>query len=303
VIEAAANFRAGRPAAVVDAPLDGDTATFTLEPPAEDVDREQPAAPVIAAVSTTAQLHQLFPDQAAEPEAPAEQPFTLEGAPEVQDQVVPAAVNDGAFGRTLAFGTEAAPAAPSLEVPPPPAPGFGSSGGDFVGFAPPPVRPFEPPPSFEPAHAPPSPATVEGPLEREGSAVAEAVARPASLFDAPSPRASFTPPEGARTMRMRDDGPLEPEGSVAAPAHFAETPPMDDHEPGAPRHRSLIYVSIGLLGVALFAAALFSMFNGKASAVNLVIGLMGILLMTPAGGYFLLRFLNKQDDVDGAETI
>ena len=44
---------------------------------------------------------------------------------------------------------------------------------------------------------------------------------------------------------------------------------------------------VGLLGVALFIAALFSMFAGKATPVNLVVGLIGVLLMTPAAGFAL----------------
>jgi hypothetical protein len=92
-------------------------------------------------------------------------------------------------------------------------------------------------------------------------------------------------------MRLRDDE------AAAAPSEDRSDAVeiVNGHAPEPPHNRSMIYFSIGLLGVALFAAALFSMFSGKASPVNLVVGLMGILLMTPAGGYFLLRFLNQRD--------
>jgi hypothetical protein len=61
------------------------------------------------------------------------------------------------------------------------------------------------------------------------------------------------------------------------------------------RRRAIIYGCVGLLGVGLFAAALLSMLGGKASVLNLATGLLGIALMTPAGGYFLLRYLNRRD--------
>ena len=89
---------------------------------------------------------------------------------------------------------------------------------------------------------------------------------------------------------------------MTSPRRSMRPLPWKRPQPGKLHNRSLIYFSIGLLGVALFAAALFSMFSGKASPVNLVIGLMGILFMTPAGGYFLLRFLNKRDGLIEGQT-
>jgi len=65
--------------------------------------------------------------------------------------------------------------------------------------------------------------------------------------------------------------------------------------PRSPQDWSMVYFAVGLLGLALFAAALFSMFMGKANPTNLIVGLLGIFLMTPAGGYFLLQFLRKRD--------
>jgi hypothetical protein len=72
---------------------------------------------------------------------------------------------------------------------------------------------------------------------------------------------------------------------------------VSEHPPGPLHDRSFIYISIGLLGVVLFGIAISTMAFGKATPVNLIIGLMGILFMTPAGGYFLLKWLNPQGEV------
>jgi lysozyme len=59
--------------------------------------------------------------------------------------------------------------------------------------------------------------------------------------------------------------------------------------PRSTSDRSIAVYMVGLLGVALLIAALFSMFAGKATAVNLVVGLIGVLLMTPAAGFAFLK--------------
>ena len=319
VIEAAANARASRYAAVVDAPLEGETAEATVEQRADVLESRPadlpfassaPAALAIAAVPTaavptaavsTARLHQLFPDKSeappvealAEPEAP---PFALEAEPLSHEAFTVAqtlqAVNDGPFGRIAApplvdAERSVGPAAyPSSQVT--------SFTSDFVGFVDPPARLVEP---LTPAQSAPSAIWAapepppSAPHDEEGSMGA---AHPAPLFDAPSQRTSFAIPEVVRTLRMRDDAPTSAEEHVHA-NHVVDF--ENATAPSRLHNRSFIYSAVGLLGVALFAAALFSMFSGKASPVNLVIGLMGILLMAPAGGYFLLNFLNRQDAV------
>jgi lysozyme len=272
VIEAAANSRAGRAAAVVDAPLEGEMATATVEHRFEPTDPQQTVFPFAAAAATgaaTVSLHQLFPEKAdaplIEPAAPAP-PFSLE-PDTAEPPLVDAAFSPGEEpDRTVE-------ALPSLEVPPAPKTDFTAVPVGFSGFNPPPARPFE--------TLPPSAPTVEKPVAAEAPPLIAPSDYPdrSPLFDAPSPRDVFAPA-----------------GRGAAPYKSDEVAEIvNGHEPGPLHDRSMIYISVGLLGVALFAAALFSMFSGKATPVNLVIGLMGILLMTPAGGYFLLRFLNARD--------
>jgi lysozyme len=286
VIEAAASARLGRPAAVVDAPLDGDRAFATVEPAVEVAPQvetgpeRQTTFPLAAAATATgvatARLHQLYPDKSAKADADTatgQAQFVLNGDQDRADHDQPPAPNgDRLVDEAAADHPPQAPmrAPPSFE----PVPALMA----FGGFAPPPVRRLETS-VFEPAERP----TMKTDERWEEIAAPEpddAGARAATLFDAPA--------FDVRAPRRFD-------GAQSAAADDSEI--VNGHPPGPLHSRSLIYFSVGLLGVALFAAALFSMFTGKASPVNLVVGLMGILLMTPAGGYFLLRFFDKRDDL------
>ena len=290
VIEAAANARAGRSAAIVDAPLDGDTATATVEQRGDLEDEPQAAFPFVAATATgaaTARLHQLFQEKAAPPEAnPSPEPFALE--PEAENEPASKAVSEEPFEPAAEPDTLAEPL-PPLGVPP--APGVDTAGvsGGFSGFAPPPVRQFETsPPPFVVSPAPAAAAaTVFG-----AQTAFESTPERTPLFDAPT--VMTTPEEvGPQTARFLDNP------NPSALDHHGDpdvAEMVEGHKPGPLHDRTWLYTGIGLLGVALFAAALFSMFSGKATPVNLIIGLIGILLMTPAGGYFLLRFLNRRED-------
>ena len=123
--------------------------------------------------------------------------------------------------------------------------------------------------------------------------------RPAPLFesirDNGRPLARLTPcaqPPSAVTERRR----IASTHSRQRPWKASKPLSAIQLAPGSPP--SLIYILIGLLGGALFIGAVLSMLTGKASPANLFIGLLGILLMAPAGGYFLLHFLNRRDGVD-----
>jgi hypothetical protein len=288
VIEAAANYRSGRAAVVIETSLEGEHATAMVEareeasePWAPDAPEPEADAPVAAAAST-ARLLQLFPDKfaermrAAEPldrSQPPPPPFALQG--EEGDASPPRpAMNDSAPPPPEAR-PEPPPAAPSRPVPEPArfAVGFG-------GFAPPPVRQFETPPPFStPEAALDVPAAPEPP--------------PTSLFDAPSVRNPLPAADGFHPHPVE----IDPFAVPAEPFHEPHGLDIGTLSPPPQRlkNRALIYLAVGILGAALFAAAVFSMMSGKASPSNLVIGLMGILLMVPAGGYFLLHFLNQRD--------
>ena len=283
VIEAAANSRAGRGAAIVDAPLEGDTATATVEHRIEFEDEPQAAFPFVAAAATgaaTARLHQLFPERAARPEdeEPHQHPFALESEPPAALKTVNAPFDPIAEAEPLAETS------PPLAVPPAPEPlektHVSSIAEGFNGFAPPPVRQFE---------APAAPFDADAPADT--TAQTATTMGHAPLFDAPS-MAAISDQATPRPVRLREDG------STLAPARpdYEAAEIVEGHEPGPLHDRTWLYTGIGLLGVAFFAAALFSMLIGKATPMNLVIGLIGILLMTPAGGYFLLRFLNKGEE-------
>ena len=268
VIETASQSLAGRSTVIVDAPLEGDKATATVEAPFAARDNDQAAFPYMAAAAAGvgARLHQLFPDRTGEQDVEDRAP------PPPPEPARIKAANDGLLGR------EAAPenAGPHLEAPPPPKIETGLDDGGFSGFAPPPVRQIAPSRGL----SGPGDRTVAGPTALRAHT---AVGHGAPLFDAPSFRSRFASPEPA-VVRSRDDA-----------AAIVEA-----HKPGPLHDRSMVYFCVGLVGVALLAAALFSIFSGKASPVNLVVGLMGILLMTPSGAHFLMRVLTPREDRVGA---
>jgi lysozyme len=97
---------------------------------------------------------------------------------------------------------------------------------------------------------------------------------------------AFRQPFGAPPL----DGHADETISAFHPA-LSETKAERTHtlRPRLASDRSIAVYMVGLLGVALLIAALFSIFAGKATAVNLVVGLIGVLLMTPAAGFAFLK--------------
>jgi lysozyme len=298
VIQAAANSRMGRGAAIVDAPLDGDDATAAVERSshannveASDMNSGAPGSTFEPAVDArpglvAAKLHQLFPDRSAAfpppvlvqtPNFEPDPPFTLSNPQGGAPVGPPKAMNDGPAVGGAAVQSQFE-TLPPLELPPAPRTAPPPFAGVFGDFAPASVQRDDAPPPFPADEIAPPP-------------VDDPVANPAPLFDAPSARSSAVLPETIRAARSREDQPSIFNGPLDRDA--AEV--MNGHEPGPLHNRSVIFFSVGLLGVGLFAAAVFSMLSGKAGLVNLVIGLMGILLLTPAGGYFLMHVLNKRD--------
>jgi len=280
VVEAAFASKTGQPAERHSEPT---------EPEADEAEPREEAFPVVAATAVgaagaatlaTARLHQLFPDKTPEdPDAPPPPPFGFQSEPPASAEPTFKVIRDTPFG----FIPDAPPELEGeIEAPPMPTPLVAEAPqvtGGFGGFAPPPVRQIETLSPFAAQDAPESaPADPFAPVVQAAPVL--------------SPQTGFAIPEIARTMRLGELAPVEAAPHIDAPAPV---------EPGADAkalrlpNRTFIYAAVGVLGAVLFAAALFSMFSGKASPVNLVIGLIGILLMTPAGGYFLLNFLNRKD--------
>jgi len=338
VIEAAAVAQAGRPAFMVEAPLDGEDAAahlteaspetpqtsplvglglndaFGEEP--KDEDREAPPRPprpmaelsapaaLLAAGAATASLHQLFPDKrpAADPFAPTPdteaQPVETGAEPHPAPSIDVRPPLEAPVGGYTGFGASD----PELAVPPaPPAPSRSTVPAAARRFAEEPPPFAEPPPFTDPtpfAEPPPfaEPTEEQGPADRADTT---------SLFDIPVPRPKNVepfPPQGAFPAAPPPVAPLgtgrvTAETLAAHPEVLAANPEVQaivhDHPPEPPQGRYMIYLGVGLLGVALFLTGLVSMLGGKATAVNLIIGLMGVVLLTPPAGYFLLEFLNR----------
>ncbi len=317
VIEAAAVARAGRPAATVEAPLEGEDAAAHVTDAPKDAFEDEPKdevrealpreprpmselavpAALLATGAATARLHPLFSDKssAAAPSAPIQNP--------VHDAEVQPV-------ETLAEPFAEAHPAPSADV----RPELEAPVGGYTGFG-----AFDPDPEPEPAPAPapaaPSVSTTaaaaprfaeapppldEPPPFPELTTAAEPAERADAtpLFDIPVPRRDnvqpFPPrediPAAAPAVAALGTGVVTAETLAAHPEVRAI---VRDHPPEPPHDRSIVYLCVGLLGLALFLAALISMLGGRATAVNLIIGLMGVLFLTPPAGYFLLKSLNR----------
>jgi hypothetical protein len=53
--------------------------------------------------------------------------------------------------------------------------------------------------------------------------------------------------------------------------------------------RNVLFATMGLLGVALFTLAIFTMLVGRATPWHLVVGALGVALMTWAGIHYLMQ--------------
>ncbi len=321
VIEAAAQSQVAQRAAVVDAPLEGDHAVASVEVAPEPTSEFEPTPSVIPAVTeeTTQHLQTVLPDA----EAP--------GAPTAAEEGSPNAVAELSAAPVLY-----APEARKADETERSAHGFAEATAVAVGAAavasPFVFRGFEPPPSrFAPStEAPPTPAnqheaerayaeplteapfalTAADPVESSTAAfetAGEAEPEPAAtaatefnLFDRP-----LAPPAPAdatlvpvRSARLRDDE----DGFDAATLHVhpAEAPeaPAPTSIGGLLQNRTVLFASIGILGVVLFFSAITTTLVGRATWAHLLIGFLGVLFITPAGVYFLLRRMHKTPDLE-----
>jgi lysozyme len=254
LIEAAACVRAGRPAAQLEASLDGEETSVALEDGAPD-----PLAD--AAPTPDAELRPLVVVAPAVSTPAAEPPFALQ----------PEAISED--GR----------AAPDGE--PPAEPAVGLDAGLDAGLAVPPPPPT--PPLYTGFGAAPAQTWVE-PQSLMQTRASQPMETATPLFDAPA-RPMFST-QTVPDRLLQDPALSSPVEEDAEAARIVR-----DYPPGPTHGRSFIYISVGLLGLVLFAIALATMAFGKATPVNLIIGLIGILFITPAAGHFLLKALNPQD--------
>ena len=155
-------------------------------------------------------------------------------------------------------------------------------------------------PVEEPAEPPPLEALWEGDPEPEVSPAVESGEPPpvdpgVTPYAPPPPHAAFEPPapanEAAPVAELPPSSP-PPFPPLERAADFgrrvnetpAETPvlPVKDAPAQTPPDVRRLKLYLGALGVAMFGGAILSMFQDKATILNLFIGLAGIMCMTPA---------------------
>jgi lysozyme len=310
VIEAASQSHTAQRATVIDTPLEGDETSANVEGRTEHVAEAEASAPTLfepANITSVTQAAALSSEEQGAPvavvDAPAaaflaeEQSAPVVYAPEPEPESPAAApVNDRHDAVGLdPFATAAAATATIAAALP---------AGNFV------LRSFEPPPSRfgRPTETPtaaneyelsPPPTVYEPQLavaEPVLPAAEPAPARPVSefnLFDRPlappAPRAEAGDLDRpVRALKLRDDEELLDGPTPRAPK--PRTPHEPRHGVSAMLHdRTFLFSSIGLLGVMLFFLAIATMLTGKATLGHLLIGFLGVVLITPAGVYFLMR--------------
>ena len=325
VIEAAAQSQVAQRAAVVDAPLDGDDPTASVE-----VAPEARPAPVSvtdfatrdAGAQVARQLQDVLAeappkDEAAQAEplpvavaesAPVQTLYAPEPAPTPHIEapatvVAEAATLAGAAAVAAPFvfrGFEPPPSrfAPSTDAPPAPANEHSFEDGaahahpadPFTEVQAPAPEPFALSEASEPTYAPP---TSAEPAPEATATPEPGQASGFSLFDRPlappSPRDMDIPTAQVRSGRLRDDEEML-DGPVPA---TRPSPIVNGHEPkpagGLLQNRQVLFASIGILGIVLFFSAITTMLMGRATWTHLLIGFLGVLFITPAGVYFLLR--------------
>lgn len=153
---------------------------------------------------------------------------------------------------------------------------------------------------YPPAELAPFPADVEDRAEPPpppfpSAPSPEAVQPSEPLFphaEAPAP-ALPSPPvvaAGDPFTRHRRPGAASPV-TAGKPSGFAEEA---RGQPGPARRHA--YGLVGLIGLALFAAAILWMLSGRAGTLNLLLGLAGVACMAPAGAALVLPLLHRGPD-------
>jgi lysozyme len=306
VIEAAAQSHAAQRVAVIWTPLDGDQAIAHVEHPAGPALIQRLPVRAIEAPGTEA-YEPLLPLTPILEEAAA-----AIAAPEAEAITVRAAVNDSQSAQVwLEEPSAAQPMFRGFEPPPrqfaravdaPPVAANEHDHHDPFGYEPYGHEPYgaerfagrgvgdETVGVDRPPDAPPS-----GACRAEGPA-AEAPEHPGdfNLFDRPLAQPEQQRPLGLHPASAPALLMYEGDGSAAAGASRLS---------GMSRvlqDRTVLFSSIGLLGVALFTLAIFNVLFGKATLWHLLIGILGVVLITPAGVFFLMRRTGEAPSADQA---
>ncbi len=292
VIEAAAQSHGAQRAAVVSASLDGDQATARVEHPADTAPATAVPVEVAEAQPAEAEETLLPPTSIFEVAAAAVIAAPARCADDMEVSQAPAAVNDSHNVRL--WPDESAAAAPVFRGFEPPPRRFGRANGalppaanEALGLA----APF--------GEGPAADARPNGDHWVESAPASPAPEHPGdfNLFDRP-----LAPPEATRpstfesssapVLMMGDDGVLGIVGGLGDGVDVAGKPRSSVI--GSIMHdRTVLFSAIGLIGVALFTLAIFSMLAGKATPWHLLIGILGVALITPAGMFFLMRRMGE----------
>jgi len=175
--------------------------------------------------------------------------------------------------------------------------------------------PDEPPPAPAEASAPdaaaPDAAVVaappSAPAEPEPVAALEAPpeeadeVEPPSLFSAPPPRLYPSPPrwsDPAQGDQVETGGPFGRRYPTLAERAAAAQPPIHPPSPS----QNLMILVLGVFGAVMFCGALATMVFGRATLVNLILGLLGVVCMAPCGLRLLTQMLGERptDSTDPA---
>jgi lysozyme len=277
--------------------------------PAPELAAQQPgladAADVRVALQGEVARPELYvepPPVIAEPEPEAEPAPEPEAAPEApaetEQSAVQIAARNVAEKLSRLFPEEAPPpaVAPPTEQPEaepePEAAGFPQAEPTAE------TAPFEltAAPEAEPEAAPAAPEPV-------AEAAPEPVAAP-SLFAVPPPRLYPTREASFPAQAENDDEEEVPSGPFGRRyptlAERAAAQPVDMVRPPPPL--SLGVLVLGVFGAALFCGALATMVFGRATLVNLALGLLGVVCMVPSGLKLLTQLFAVRDagDIDEA---
>jgi lysozyme len=248
--------------------------------PAPELTAQQPGLAQAADVrvemqgeTAWAELYVEPPPVIAAPVAPSAPVAPVALVPDVvEETATEAAVRNVTERLNQLFAEEGPPAAETVEEPVEP---------EAAVF--PQVEPqAEPAPVFELTPEPEPEPEVE---PEPAAAAAEPVATP-SLFAAPPPRIYPTRPQPFPARAENDDAEDESPGGpfgrrYPTLAERAAAQQVDVVRPPAPL--SLGTLALGVFGAALFCGALATMVFGRATLVNLALGLLGVVCMVPSG--------------------
>jgi len=141
--------------------------------------------------------------------------------------------------------------------------------------------------------SPPAAAEPEPPPALQAASVEVDGAEPPSLFSAPPPRLHPSPPrwsDSAQGDQVETGGPFGRRYPTLAERAAAAQPPIHPPSPS----QNLMILVLGVFGAVMFCAALATMVFGRATMVNLILGLLGVVCMAPCGLRLLTQMLGER---------